>query len=176
MQDWGVTYDDLEPHYWRAEQMMGVSGKAGNLRGTIVEGGNPFRRPAPRTNTRCRRSRIPTRPPVRGRREETGLSSFSDARRQPEPGLQKSRRRLPRRLRLLRLLLALRLHGRRQGPAQQYADARAPRPQKIRVAHRSWVRRIVHKDGQAPPACSIPMPMAKSFSSPPTSWCSRPSR
>jgi gluconate 2-dehydrogenase alpha chain len=48
VQDWGVTYDDLEPHYWRAEQMMGVSGKAGNLRGKIVEGGNPFE--APRAN------------------------------------------------------------------------------------------------------------------------------
>ncbi|HVE32792.1 MAG TPA: GMC family oxidoreductase [Gemmatimonadaceae bacterium] len=45
VQDWGVTYDDLEPHYWRAEQMMGVGGKAGNLRGTIVAGGNPFEGP-----------------------------------------------------------------------------------------------------------------------------------
>ena len=45
VQDWGVTYNDLEPHYWRAEQMMGVGGKAGNLRGTIVPGGNPFEGP-----------------------------------------------------------------------------------------------------------------------------------
>lgn len=45
VQDWGVTYDDLEPHYWRAEQMMGVGGKAGNLRGKIVPGGNPFEGP-----------------------------------------------------------------------------------------------------------------------------------
>ena len=29
VQDWGVTYDELEPHYWRAEQLMGVGGKAG---------------------------------------------------------------------------------------------------------------------------------------------------
>ena len=34
VQDWGMTYDELEPYYWRAEQMMGVCGKAGNLRGT----------------------------------------------------------------------------------------------------------------------------------------------
>ncbi len=40
VQDWGFTYDELEPNYWRAEQMMGVSGKAGNLRGTLIEGGN----------------------------------------------------------------------------------------------------------------------------------------
>jgi gluconate 2-dehydrogenase alpha chain len=41
-QDWGVTYDELESNYWRAEQMLGVSGKAGNLRGQKVEGGNVF--------------------------------------------------------------------------------------------------------------------------------------
>ena len=40
--DWGVTYDDLEPHYWRAERTLGVGGKAGNLNGKIIDGGNPF--------------------------------------------------------------------------------------------------------------------------------------
>jgi gluconate 2-dehydrogenase alpha chain len=44
-QDWGVTYDELEPDYWRAEQMMGVCGKAGNLRGKKIEGGNIFEEP-----------------------------------------------------------------------------------------------------------------------------------
>jgi gluconate 2-dehydrogenase alpha chain len=48
VRDWGVTYDDLEPHYWHAEQMLGVCGKAGNLRGKTVAGGNPFE--APRQN------------------------------------------------------------------------------------------------------------------------------
>jgi gluconate 2-dehydrogenase alpha chain len=42
IQDWGVTYAELEPHYTRAEQMMGISGKAGNLRGKQIEGGNIF--------------------------------------------------------------------------------------------------------------------------------------
>src|SRR6202035_4264761 len=42
VQDWGVTYNELEPYYWRAEQMMGVGGKAGNLNGKIIDGGNPF--------------------------------------------------------------------------------------------------------------------------------------
>src|SRR5258707_800951 len=54
VQDWGVTYEDLEPHYWRAEQMMGVGGKAGNLNGKIVDGGNPFEGP--------RRHEYPLRP------------------------------------------------------------------------------------------------------------------
>jgi len=42
IQDWGVTYEDLEPHYERFEYLCGISGKAGNLNGQIQEGGNPF--------------------------------------------------------------------------------------------------------------------------------------
>jgi len=45
LQDWGVTYEDLEPFYERFEQIAGISGKAGNLRGKIIEGGNPFEGP-----------------------------------------------------------------------------------------------------------------------------------
>jgi gluconate 2-dehydrogenase alpha chain len=41
-QNWGVTYDELEPYYWRAEQLMGVGGKAGNLAGKKMDGGNVF--------------------------------------------------------------------------------------------------------------------------------------
>jgi gluconate 2-dehydrogenase alpha chain len=48
IQDWGVTYDDLEPHYDRFEYICGISGKAGNLRGQIQEGGNPFEGPRQR--------------------------------------------------------------------------------------------------------------------------------
>jgi gluconate 2-dehydrogenase alpha chain len=44
-QDWGVTYNDLEQYYWRGEQMMGVSGKAGNIRGQKLAGGNVFEGP-----------------------------------------------------------------------------------------------------------------------------------
>jgi gluconate 2-dehydrogenase alpha chain len=42
IQDWGITYADLEPHYDRFEYLCGTCGTAGNLRGTIQEGGNPF--------------------------------------------------------------------------------------------------------------------------------------
>lgn len=42
VRDWPISYDDLEPYYERAERLMGISGKAGNLRGTKVEGGNIF--------------------------------------------------------------------------------------------------------------------------------------
>jgi gluconate 2-dehydrogenase alpha chain len=40
--DWGVTYDELEPYYTRADRLLGISGQAGNLRDKTVEGGNPF--------------------------------------------------------------------------------------------------------------------------------------
>ena len=33
IQDWGVTYDDLEPHYDQFEYLCGTSGQAGNLKG-----------------------------------------------------------------------------------------------------------------------------------------------
>lgn len=42
IEDWGIRYEDLEPHYTRVDQLLGISGKAGNLRGKRTEGGNPF--------------------------------------------------------------------------------------------------------------------------------------
>ncbi|NIW25238.1 MAG: GMC family oxidoreductase, partial [Gammaproteobacteria bacterium] len=46
--DWPLSYADLEPFYDRAEYELGVSGKAGNLRGRVVDGGNPFEAPRER--------------------------------------------------------------------------------------------------------------------------------
>jgi gluconate 2-dehydrogenase alpha chain len=48
IQDFGVTYDELEPHYDAFEYLCGTSGTAGNLRGRIQEGGNPFEGPRSR--------------------------------------------------------------------------------------------------------------------------------
>lgn len=42
IQDFGVTYDELEPFYTHFEYVCGTSGKAGNLNGQIVAGGNPL--------------------------------------------------------------------------------------------------------------------------------------
>src|SRR6202049_3047060 len=39
---WPVSYADLEPFYDRAEYEIGVSGKAGNLQGRKIDGGNVF--------------------------------------------------------------------------------------------------------------------------------------
>jgi len=41
IQDWGVTYDELEPHFDRFEYLLGTSGKAGNIKGKIQPGGDP---------------------------------------------------------------------------------------------------------------------------------------
>jgi gluconate 2-dehydrogenase alpha chain len=48
IQDWGISYAELEPYYDRFEYTAAVSGKAGNLRGVIQEGGNPFEAPRAR--------------------------------------------------------------------------------------------------------------------------------
>ena len=47
-QDWGITYDQLEPFYDRFEYQAGISGKAGNIKGKIQPGGNPFEGPRAR--------------------------------------------------------------------------------------------------------------------------------
>src|ERR1700686_5255367 len=48
MQDWGVTYQELEPYYDKFEYLCGTSGKAGNIKGQIQPGGNPFEAPRSR--------------------------------------------------------------------------------------------------------------------------------
>jgi gluconate 2-dehydrogenase alpha chain len=48
IQDWGVTYDELEPHYDRFEYLLGTSGKAGNIKGEIQPGGDPHESPRSR--------------------------------------------------------------------------------------------------------------------------------
>ena len=48
IQDWGVTYDEMEPYYDKFEFLCGTSGKAGNIRGEKQAGGNPFEGPRAR--------------------------------------------------------------------------------------------------------------------------------
>jgi gluconate 2-dehydrogenase alpha chain len=48
IQDWGVTYAELEPYHDLFERLFGICGKAGNINGHIQPGGNPFE--APRRN------------------------------------------------------------------------------------------------------------------------------
>ena len=42
VQDFPVTYEELEPHFDHFEYVCGTSGKAGVINGKLIEGGNPF--------------------------------------------------------------------------------------------------------------------------------------
>ncbi|GFE80112.1 GMC family oxidoreductase [Steroidobacter agaridevorans] len=48
LQDWPIDYHELEPYYDKFEKVCGTSGKAGNLQGKRIDGGNIFE--APRAN------------------------------------------------------------------------------------------------------------------------------
>ena len=48
IQDYGVTYEDLEPFFMHFEEVCGVSGTAGNIGGKKIEGGDPFEGPRSR--------------------------------------------------------------------------------------------------------------------------------
>ena len=48
IRDWGVSAAELEPHFDRFEYLLGTSGKAGNLRGRKIAGGNVFEDPRSR--------------------------------------------------------------------------------------------------------------------------------
>jgi gluconate 2-dehydrogenase alpha chain len=57
LEDWPITYDDLEPYYDIVEHEVGVSGKAGNLQGKLDPAGNVHEGP---------RQREYPMPPLRG--------------------------------------------------------------------------------------------------------------
>jgi gluconate 2-dehydrogenase alpha chain len=48
IQDWGITYEEIEPYYDKFEHTAAISGKAGNIKGQIQAGGNPFEAPRAR--------------------------------------------------------------------------------------------------------------------------------
>jgi gluconate 2-dehydrogenase alpha chain len=45
LQDWGTTYAEMEPYHDLFEKLFGLSGKAGNIKGQVQPGGNPFEAP-----------------------------------------------------------------------------------------------------------------------------------
>ena len=67
LQDWGTTWEEMEPHYMAFERVAGTSGKAGVLNGQRQEGGNPFEG--------TRSGEYPT-PPLR---QPYGPTLFADA-------------------------------------------------------------------------------------------------
>ena len=57
LEDWPISYDDLEPYYDVIEHQVGVSGKAGNIKGVLDPAGNVHEGP---------REREYPMPPLRG--------------------------------------------------------------------------------------------------------------
>jgi gluconate 2-dehydrogenase alpha chain len=45
LQDWGTTYKEMRPYHELFEKLFGIAGKAGNINGKIVPGGDPFEAP-----------------------------------------------------------------------------------------------------------------------------------
>ena len=45
IQDYPLSWDEIEPHYEAFDKLCGTSGRAGNLKGVIQDGGNPFEGP-----------------------------------------------------------------------------------------------------------------------------------
>lgn len=48
LQDWGLDWEEIEPFYDAFERVAGVSGKAGNIQGKLIQGGNPYEGPRTR--------------------------------------------------------------------------------------------------------------------------------
>ena len=78
VEDWPFGYDELEPYYDKVEWETGVSGKAGNIKGTIDPRGNVFEGP---------RQRDYPMPPLRCDRVHR-----PDGRRGAQPRLESVRR------------------------------------------------------------------------------------
>tara|TARA_R110001592_G_scaffold18646_2_gene77135 strand:+ start:79 stop:1785 length:1707 start_codon:yes stop_codon:yes gene_type:complete len=70
VEDWPISYDDLEPYYDRVEYAIGVSGNAGNINGSKQANGNPFEGPRARAY------------PMPGLRSSGYTDMMSDAARQ----------------------------------------------------------------------------------------------
>jgi len=128
IQDWGITYDELEPHYDRFEYLCGTSGTAGNLNGKIQQGGNPFE--GPRSRPYPTPAQGPAVQPhfVRQGRARTRLQAVSSAVRQSLAGLYKSARPANGTVHLLRLLRVVRLQQLFQSQSADH-DSSLPDPQ-----------------------------------------------
>ena len=150
VQDWGVTYDQLEPYYWRAEQLMGVVGKAGNLNGKHVDGGNVFEGTRSHEYPAAAAQDALHRNLVREGGARTGLSSLSGSDGHVEPELHQSRRRVARRP--AQYCGYCTRYGCMIGAKAQPTNTLMPvlaKQKTFTLRTGCSVRRIVHKDGKA---------------------------
>ena len=128
IQDWGITYAELEPFYTRAEWLLGISGKTGL---------DPFEGP--------HSAEYPTPPQKMAyfpalfsdAARSLGYHPFPSAFGQPESGLSQSGRHCAAGLPVLRLLRAFWVHGGRQSAAHEHPAAGDRAAERRDRAHRS---------------------------------------
>jgi gluconate 2-dehydrogenase alpha chain len=123
IQDWPVSFDELESYYDRFEKLCGISGKAGNLRGQIQKGGNPFEG--------WRSDEYPT-PPMK---QPYGAMLFADAAHKVEPGLRQPARYEAWTVHFLRLLRQVWLRELRQVESTDLRIARVDAFSKFQRAY-----------------------------------------
>ena len=136
IQDFGVTYDELEPFFDKAEKVFGTSGTAWTIKGQKVaqKGGNRFA-PDRSTISRCRRRKIPTPPNCSRRRRWRWVTTLQPAVRQHLGFLHQPVRRADGPVQLLRFLQRLRLLHVFQGLAERQHLAGAAHGETLRAAH-----------------------------------------
>ena len=126
--DFGLTFDELEADYDWFERITGTSGRAGNLGGAPVAGGNPFEG--------SRSGEYPN-PPLpeslsgrlfRQASDALGYHPYPIPAREHVPGLHQPARHGAEELRVLRLLRPVPLPDRRQGKPDQHDPARRRGP------------------------------------------------
>jgi choline dehydrogenase-like flavoprotein len=132
LEDWGVSYDEIEHCFDQFEYLTGTSGKAGNLKGQKIDGGNVFE---------GQRSREYPTPPLKMPYvsvlfAEYGPASLSGAGGQSVPSLCESPGRGDGSMHLLRFLRAFRLRQLFQGHAADHDFARADEEEEFRGPHR----------------------------------------
>ncbi len=114
--DWGVTWDEIEPYYTRADNADGRFRQGRQFAWQVIEGGNPFEGRAQRGVSHAADEDALSRRYFRDAAKSLGYHPYA-IRRRPSARLHQSRRRVAPRLHLLRILRPLRLHDRRQGAA-----------------------------------------------------------
>jgi len=170
IQDFGITWEEIEPYYTRAEEMMGTSGKAGNLNGVKIEGGNIFEGPRSKEFPNPPHA-MPYIPLFVRQAAKEWVSPVSDAVVDLEPELQRPRMG-PR--------IACQYCGHCSGfgcmveprPVPTQAIADPDRKKNFKVETHANVRRVVHKVAKAV-GVSYVMLRAMSSCNRPKRWCWR---
>ena len=171
IQDWGVTYDELEPHYDAFEYLCGTSRHRRQS-----EGPDPGRRQSVRRAALAALSQpgaeAGLRPhAVRQGRARARLQAVPAAVRQHVAGLHQSARRAHGAVHLLRLLRMVRLRQLFQGqPADDDPAGAGPQVEFLRARQfRGHAHQHSTAPASAPPASPSSTPAARNGSSRPIS-------